>query len=130
LETVADAYHGGWSQPLIGIFWFHLKTTNAFYRLKLVSNLDSSIGSFFTTIIGTHDGHNEKENQQHHKMIISGATMSSNAHYIDLKGMGSLVPRPHPQNEGKGSDDFGPIAWFAQLWARTLIRVLLNKAWI
>jgi hypothetical protein len=27
----------------------------------------------------------------------------------------SLVPRPHPQKEGKGSGDFGPIAWFGRL---------------
>ena len=30
----------------------------------------------------------------------------------------SLVPRSHPQKEGKGSGDFGPFSWFGQLWAR------------
>ncbi len=31
----------------------------------------------------------------------------------------SPVPRPHPRKGGEGSGEFGPIAWFGWLWART-----------
>ena len=39
----------------------------------------------------------------------------------------SLVTRPHPQKEGKGSGDFRQFSWFGWLWVHMPTWVHLNK---
>ena len=47
---------------------------------------------------------------------------------VFLPAFHSLVPRPHPQKEGKGSGDFWQFSWFGRLWARVPTQVHMNKA--
>ena len=54
-------------------------------------------------------------------MLLTGLPINLEIFTVkfNIYGTCCLVPRSHPQKEGKGSGDLGGVSWFDRLWVRT-----------